>query len=366
MVRALGLALAVVVVCYGASTLPGLRPQVGFDPWLDGVLRCAGQLLAAVLATLLARGREHWLWWALALSLWLRVAGTLVLVGTISEADPVPGALTDLLWLASSVTVVVALLLRIRQRARSLTVLSVMDIVAGAAAVVSAALTLLYVPLQDLAAEAGPAVTTLYLLQSAADTLVLVCVVALLASTGFRPTLSRGLLASGLVAFSLADVALRYRVGTGSYEAGTWIGGLSLVGMSLVVAAFAVPDDPGPTVSRPPGLWLPVVYVLVATAVMVAAAYGDVPAAALPLAVAALLIEVMRGMRTITCSRSSPTSGSRRPRSRAGGSSASRRARATWWRWSPSTVTSTTSTPPVVGSQASSRAGCRRCPSPTC
>ena len=39
MVRALGLALAVVVVGYGASTLPGLRPQVGFDPWLDGVLR---------------------------------------------------------------------------------------------------------------------------------------------------------------------------------------------------------------------------------------------------------------------------------------------------------------------------------------
>lgn len=299
-VRALGLALVVVVVGYGASTLPGLRPESGYDPWLDGVLRGAGQLLAAVLATILARRRESWLWRALALSLWLRVAGTLVLVATITEADPVPGALTDLLWLAGSVTVVVALVLRIRERARSLTVLPVMDIVAGAAAVISASLSLLYVPLVDLAAQTGRVVTLLYLLQSAADTLVLVCVVALLASTGFRPTVSRGLLAAGLVALSLADVALRYRVGSGTYEAGTWIAGLSLAGMALVVAAFAVPDDPGPMLSRAPGLWLPVVYVLVATGVMVAAAYGDVPAAALPLAVTALLVEVLRGMRTIT------------------------------------------------------------------
>ena len=138
MVRALGLVLVVVVVCYGASTLPGLRPEVGFDPCLDGVLRCAGQLLAAALATVLARRREDWLWRWLAVSLWLRAAGTLVLVATITEADPVPGALTDLLWLAGSATVVVALLLRIRKRARSLTVLPLMDIVAGAAAVVSA------------------------------------------------------------------------------------------------------------------------------------------------------------------------------------------------------------------------------------
>ncbi len=300
MVRALGLAMVVVVVGYGATTLPGARPGAGFDPWLDGVLFTGGQVLAAVVATSLAwRRRYATLWLLIAASLWLRVLGTMVFVLTVSEPDPVPGVATDVLWLAGSGTLAVALLLRIRDRASSLSVLSVMDIVAGAAAITSASLSILYVALVDLAAETSATVTVLYLMQSVTDVLVLMCVVALLAAVGFRPTLSRGLLGLGLVTVVVADIALRYRVGTGSYQAGAWIAALSLVGMAVIVAGFAAPDDPGPPLTRPPGLWLPMVYVLVATGVMVAAAYSDVPAAALPLAVGALLLEVVRGMRTV-------------------------------------------------------------------
>ncbi len=299
MVRALGLAMVVVAVSYAATTLPGVRSDGGFDPLLDGGLQLVGQLLAAALATALWRRRRlSGLWGVLVVAIWLRVAGTVALV--LTDPGVGPGVVPETLWLASTIAVVAALVVRVRARARRLSVLPIMDSVAGGAAVVSAALSLLYLPLLDVAHERGPAVTALSLAHAVAGTVVVVCIVALLAATGFRPPLARGLLAAGLVAVAVADAALRYRAGSSGFDTDGWSGGLTLVGMALVAAAFAVPDDPGRPLTRPPGLWLPVVYVLVATAVMVAAAYSEVPAAALPLAVVAILIEVARGVRTVS------------------------------------------------------------------
>lgn len=297
MIRALGLAMAAVAVVYVATTLPGARPDPGYDVWLDGVLAVLGQVLAALVVTVIARGRDSPLWTLLALALWLRVAGDVLRVGVSDPSEH--GLAGGVLWLLSTAVVAAGLLIRIAARARSLTVLPVMDIVAGAAAITSVVLSVLFVPLEELAARSGALVTGVSVAHIVADTVVLVCILSLLAARGFRATLSRGLLAAGLTAIALSDLALHHQVGSGDHHGGSWVSGLAVAGMAVVAGAATAPDDPGGPLARPPGVWLPVAYVLIATGVMVTAAYSDVPSAALPLAVAALLVEVVRGTRTV-------------------------------------------------------------------
>src|SRR5690349_24280845 len=95
--------LALAVVAYGVTTLPGVRDRPGFDPLYDGWLLVSGYVLAAVLVALrpLRHAYQRDMWTLLAVSLALRAGGFLLDVGYVRSQVPPPyPSVADAAWLA--------------------------------------------------------------------------------------------------------------------------------------------------------------------------------------------------------------------------------------------------------------------------
>src|SRR4051812_18730490 len=110
--RVVQLVLAVELVAFTVSVLPGVRSHEGFVPLLDGWLQGAAYVTAAILCTLrpltVAAERRMWTW--LAAALWTRALGFVVNLSWVRELDPIPYPYyDDAGWLAFDALVLVAL-----------------------------------------------------------------------------------------------------------------------------------------------------------------------------------------------------------------------------------------------------------------
>ena len=103
----------------------------------------------------------------------------------------------------------------------------------GAAAVVTA---LLMTPVMDAATGSGADVAV-NLAYPAADLLLLMLIVTVFAVTGWRPGRRWWLLGIGMALFAVADVVYLVQLGVGSFQPGTWLDDVWLVGVVAMALA---------------------------------------------------------------------------------------------------------------------------------
>ncbi|MFL6139850.1 MAG: putative bifunctional diguanylate cyclase/phosphodiesterase [Frankiaceae bacterium] len=259
-----GLALALAPVAFLVSTVPGVRPHVGYNLLLDGLLNNIAYAIAPIVSGLRARRAATYRgsWWALTTGLALYGLGNVYWTVLIRPQDPEPfpsGA--DLLWLAFYPCMFIALLLMLRERTERLPLSMWLDGLVGGLAVTAIAAAAVVGPLVDgtSGSFAAVATTTAYPLL---DLLLLLLVVATLSLFHWRPPIGLWLLAGGLALFVVADVAYLFATARGTYESGGVGDGV------WVLATLVMAGAPGWR-DKPAGLRLPAWAVL---AVPVAAA----------------------------------------------------------------------------------------------
>ena len=307
--KGLGTALVLVVVAFCVTTIPGARSGRGFDPLLDGWLQVGGYLLAAAYACShpLLHSRERLLWALVAAALCLRAAGFALFVTLVRTEVPQPyPSIADAAWLLSTVVLLVGLALRLRARSSGMSTVVVLDALLGAVTTACIAIAALYEPLDKLSASSDATATATNLAYPVTDVAVLTLIAGLLAATRYRPPPSKGLLAIGLATFAIVDCVFLYQVSAGTYRPGTWLAALSLSGTAVAAAAGAVRDTEDRSQVRDvPGLWLPAVFSLPLLAVLAAPTWSDsrVPPVAVVLAVAGLLLAIVRALLTATLER---------------------------------------------------------------
>ncbi len=144
--------------------------------------------------------------------------------------------MSDALWLPLYPALYAAALLLVRKQIREWQGSQWLDgLVAslGAAAVVTA---LLLTPVMDAATGSGADVAV-NLAYPAADLLLLMLIVTVFAVTGWRPGRRWWLLGVGMAFFAVADVVYLVQLGAGSFQPGTWLDDVWLVGVVAMALA---------------------------------------------------------------------------------------------------------------------------------
>jgi PAS domain S-box-containing protein len=299
-VRAVQAALVAAVAVHGVSTVPGLRGDPLFHTWLDGWVQGGLYVLTAVLATLrvvlVRQGRSVWGWVAAALT--LRAAGFVVWLGYLRtlEHPPYP-SVADAAWLAMPVVLGVGLVNLVVRRTTGLTLTLVLDGVVGALATLALGIALLWSTLQALAPAGIPTrVLLTNLAYPALDLALLVVVLGVLVAHAWRPPQELWWLAAGVAGFAVVDSVFVYLSAQGRFHPGLWIAGLSDVATAVIAWSAWIPSRPvgESRVHRMPGLVLPTSFAVVGIALLGYASTADVTRVAVLLAMAALLVAVVR------------------------------------------------------------------------
>jgi signal transduction histidine kinase len=307
LVRAVQAALVVEIAAFTISTLPGVRGEPGFDPLIDGWLQGAAYVTAAALSVLGAvyarRGRYAWSWVAAALT--MRAIAFVIYLGWVREMDPIPyPSAADFFWLAMYPLLLVAMVSLIRSRFARTSRPLVLDGVVGGLAITALALALLYGTLVDLTAEGTPgAAVATNLAYPIADAILMLVMLGMLVAYAWRPPPALWLLSAGVAAFAIVDSVYLYQVTAGTYEPGTPLAALSLIATSAIAwAGWVRPEATAPVRSpRPaslPGLVVPTLFGLACVGLLVYASGNAIPAAAVGLAAAGLVVGFARAALT--------------------------------------------------------------------
>jgi two-component system cell cycle response regulator len=213
-----------------------LHPSAGLgtflDRWVyDEVVLAAGAL-CLLRGALRRRDRLAWLLIGLALVAW--GAGDVVWTFTVAD-DPSPPfpSIADIGFLALYPPAYAAIVLLLRSRAGSARVSLWLDGVVGGLAVASVGTAIVFQAV--LRATGGsPAAVATNLAYPLADLTLIALVVWALAITGWRPDRTWGLIATGLLVFSISDCLYLYATAVGSYANGGatdvgWIAGAVLL-----------------------------------------------------------------------------------------------------------------------------------------
>jgi two-component system, cell cycle response regulator len=241
--RRAGLALllvtAALVLCAVEYTLhlsDGLRHALNYWVYNTAMLAAA----AVILARGLARNRPDrlaWLLLASAVAAW--GIGDTIWVFTVADDPNAPfPSLADAWFLAVYPPAYVGLLLLITSRAGTRRVSIWLDGVIGGLAVASVGTAVVFEAVLRATGGSRAAVAT-NLAYPLADLTLIALVVWALAVTGWRPGRTWGLIAGGLLVFSLSDCLYLYQVATGTYVYGSatdvgWLAG----GVLLAWAAW--------------------------------------------------------------------------------------------------------------------------------
>ncbi len=245
-------AALVPVAAFVISTLPGVRPEAGYNLLLDGVLNNLAYAMAPVMCLLRVRREQgsHQTGRLLALALAIYGLGNIywtVVIRPMTE-QPFP-SFADALWLGFYPLAFAALTGYLRRRDERLSVSLWLDGLVGGLAVgaVTAAAVIGPIISVEMSSWAAVATTTAYPLL---DLVLLLVVAVTLSLYQWRPPAGLWFLTAGLALFVLADVAYLFQTARGTYESGAIIDGLWVLAVVLMATA------PGWR-ARPTGLWLP-------------------------------------------------------------------------------------------------------------
>lgn len=297
--------LALLVLAFAVSTVPGVRSHPGFSVSVDGWLQGTAYVGCAVVAARSAHqaGRDRRMWSLVALALGLRALGFVLYLAHVRLQVPQPyPSVADAAWLAMAVVLVLALGALVRAQVPRLSVTLALDGLMVALTVAGAAISMLSVLLADLI-RPGMAlrVELTNLAYPVLDAALLVVVVGVLAAVAWRPGPRVALLVVGVLGFAVGDTVFLYVVSTGAYRPGTWLAALSLVATAVMASAGSLSERPTEprTSNTAPGLTAPVLFALVSVSVLAYASLVDVPLAGVFLSVAALLVAMARAVLTL-------------------------------------------------------------------
>jgi diguanylate cyclase (GGDEF)-like protein len=238
-VLGVGAVVVALAAIYGVSLLPGVRPQAGYVPALDGWLNAVvdGGVVLLLVIRGLADRRERTAWWFLAGGLASALAGSLAYYAHYQNLTPIPSpSWADAGWLAFYPLAYVSLVLLLRARVHRLLPSVWLDgLVTGltAAALAAAYLRGAAVP-PTAGTTAGIAATVAY---PVADLLLLVLVVGALTIVGRAGGLVLWLLGAGLAALVVTDAVYAAELAQGRYVAGGSLDLGWLVGRVFFAAA---------------------------------------------------------------------------------------------------------------------------------
>lgn len=297
-VRVLFAAMTAAVLVLAVSVVPGVRPGPGVVPVYDDVVQPAGYLLAAaaVVWRAVAVPTDRLLWSLVATSLALRAYGFAHLIFVLDRSPDYP-SLADLGWILSAVVLIAALLVAARgdRPVHGSRVLALDALLAGATAA-AVATTLLYPTLRDLTPQGTPtAVLVTNLAYPVLDVALLVVLAGLLALSRGRLPWRTGTVSAGIVLFAVVDVWFLVQVTAGTFRPGSVLAPLALLASVVIAAAAWLPgrraELPG---ARPVTLTTPVVLAVVNLLVLVYDTARPVPRIGELLAVAGVLLAILR------------------------------------------------------------------------
>jgi diguanylate cyclase (GGDEF)-like protein len=293
--------LVLALVAYFASTVPGVRGHAGFNVFLDGWVQ-SGLIVVASLLTLarsVASRTDRAAWAMIGVGIALYAIGQIVYVVWVQYLDPLPyPSVADGFWLAFYVFPYIGLVLLVRRRVRMFHASIWLDGVVGAlgaAACASPALTMI---LRQTGGEPSAVITTLA--YPVGDLLLLVLIVGIYGLLGWRPDRSWLYLGVGLVLFAAADTIYLLRVATGSYQAGTMLDPIWVVGCVVIALGALRP----PTVEEPIRLegWrvllVPSLFTVTSLGLLVYGGISHLPNLSIGLAAAAVLCGLTRAAMT--------------------------------------------------------------------
>lgn len=253
--RVLLLLAVVLVVAYTVWTLPGVRPQPGFDKRFDGLLNGGAYTVLAVLALVGTWQRRvaPATSWLVVGFLVLRAIGFDITLTTLGLGGvPSYPSWADAAWVASSIVLFAALALRLRDLSRRRGPLVVLDGVSAALVALGLAVNALHGPLQTLTADGVPtSAIVMNIVYPALDVALLLAGAAVLTTARSRITPSDLVLMVGALAVVAVDVTYFVLLAQDAWRPGTWVSALSMVGTALVATSVALPVLTSPRAQEP-------------------------------------------------------------------------------------------------------------------
>lgn len=308
-----GIALLIAAVAaFCVTSIPGVHDLPGYVALYDAGLQCTAYVLCALVALLLAFRTpvERLTWGLLSLALALRAAGFVTnFVWVRWQTSPPYPSIADACWLASDLVLVLVLLVRARALLPQMTLLAVLDAVAGA--ILAAGLVLVVVFEDIVTVVQAPEIDRLewstILAYPVEDVVLLVISVGLLAGTGLWPRRSDLVLFVAVAGLAVLDVAFLDEIYEATFRPAAWVQPLSLATTALLavvplVARAGSPPAPAQLASRE--ITAAATIATTATAFFVYASLEAAPVTSTLLVAAALMVSIIRGAATLLGDRS--------------------------------------------------------------
>jgi len=236
------LGLVAVEYAFGVSEALHVVIEVGI---YNNLVLAAG-VLCVVRAAVVRRERHAWLAMGTAVLAW--GIGNTIWTFTVADLpDPPYPSAADIGFLAFYPPAYIAIVLLLRSRVKELPSSLWLDGVISGLAVGAVGTAVVFPAILDAVGGASRAAVTTNIAYPLLDLTLIGMVVWALAATGWRPGRTWGLVAAGLLVFSISDCLYLYGTATGSYSNGSltdlgWVGGCLL----LAWAAWQ-PQTAGPT-----------------------------------------------------------------------------------------------------------------------
>ena len=303
-VPAVQILLAIELVAFAISTVPGVRSHAGFDSPLDGWLQGSAYVTLAVLCALRPAirpdQRRAWTWIAAALA--ARAVGVVLYLGFVRELDPVPyPSVADALWLAMPLLLLGGFAALARPHLRNVSLRIALDSATGALACAAILLAATFGTLARFTASGVPGeAVAANLAYPLTDFMLLIGAVALVASLAWRAPYAVWLLTGAAVSFAIVDIVHLADLARNEYRPGTQLAALSLVATALIAyAAWARATPPrwagSPRLTR---LVVPSVFALACLAVLVYATRVHVALGVVIVAAGGLVLASVRTLVT--------------------------------------------------------------------
>lgn len=277
--RVLAWLLGAVVAAYVVWTLPGVRPDTGFDVRFDGLLQGGAYVLVALAAVAGARHRAgaSLAWWTVAGAVALRAVGFVLALSFVSVGRPLAHpSIADAAWILAGLALLAGVALRLHELAPRLSRLAVLDGVAASLLSLGLVAGALAGPIESLTAPGTPRGTIeVNIGYPVLDAALLVAASALVTAPTGRRRRADLLLVAGIVVLVLVDVSYFIVLAGGSWRPGTLLATFSMLSTVLVTLAVWSAPTVGatrrrrrlgefPETTAAPTLVLPIVIALLA------------------------------------------------------------------------------------------------------
>ncbi len=298
-VSIIGILLALQLVVFTASTIPGVRSGPGFQPlmdgWVQGGAYCTGALLCGLRAATVAAQRAIW-WWICA-ALTARAVAFVLFFTVVRTMDPIPyPSISDVGWLAMYFFLLLGLIGLAGSGLRGMSASLLLDGMTGALAVAAVSYALLAPTLTELVEAGRESVVLVNLAYPALDFMLLLVIIGLLVAFRWRPPISVWALGVGVAGLAVGEQIFVHMVTIGSYRPGTMLSSELLWSMAIIAAAGWLPERAAqPHRSRwVPGLVLPGLFAITCLVVLLVAAARPIPPTSVVLAAAGMAIVIAR------------------------------------------------------------------------